>query len=84
MDEKDGLLFQFLVLYVKAVVRNTAEVCYKDETEEGTWLNCPTVPWARQSVFQVYREMGARPIFVVSFECRILRFVVSFAFLSPS
>jgi hypothetical protein len=58
MDEKDDLLFQFLALCVKVVVRTTAEVCYKDETEESAWLICPAVPWASQSVFQVYREMG--------------------------
>ena len=58
MDNEDDLLSHFLALYAKAAVCNVAELRREAETNVGTRLNCPTVPRARKSVHQVYREMG--------------------------
>ena len=80
MDNEDDLLSHFLALYAKAAVCNVAELRREAETNVGTRLNCPTVPRARKSVHQVYREMG-KTFFRRSFRmtysafCRLLRLI---------
>ena len=83
MNNKDDLLAQFITLYAKASQCNVAELRrLNNETQkrEGTRLECPTVPWARKSVHQVYREMGKtyfRRSFRMSYQalCRLLRLI---------
>ena len=57
--EEDDLLAKFIMIYKQTHQMVSVAVLGEEANEQpSSQLDCPTVPWIRKSVPQIYREFG--------------------------